>query len=81
MAAWREGAWKAGISNQGQGITATPTLNNAIEQHAVFLDASRTSNNGLERGEETLMVNAAIMDVKYSPRNPPFVVDLDLPKV
>lgn len=30
-------------------------------------------------GEETLFVNAAIMDVNYKPVNAPWMVDLDLP--
>jgi Icc-related predicted phosphoesterase len=44
------------------------------EQRAVFVDG-----RGINRGEQTLLVNAAIMDVGYSPVNAPFVVDLDLP--
>lgn len=81
MASWTEGAWKAGVSGQGEDVAAiTPSLDNANEQHAVFLDVSETSGNALKRGEETLMINSAIMDVRYSPRNAPFVVDLDLPK-
>lgn len=44
------------------------------EKRAVFVDG-----RGIRRGEQTLMVNAAIMDVGYSPVNAPFVVDLDLP--
>jgi len=32
-------------------------------------------------GNETLFVNAAIMDVRYRPVNAPWLVDLDLPKV
>jgi len=44
------------------------------EQRAVFVDG-----RGIRRGEQTLMVNAAIMDVGYSPVNAPFVVDLELP--
>lgn len=81
IAAWREGAWKAGVSDQGEGITAvTPSTSEAEKNHAVFIDASQTSGSALERGSETLMINAAIMDVKYRARNAPFVVDLDLPK-
>ena len=30
-------------------------------------------------GEETLFVNAAIMDVNYRPENAPWMVDMDLP--
>lgn len=31
-------------------------------------------------GKETLMVNAAIMNISYKPVNPPWIVDLELPK-
>lgn len=44
------------------------------EQRAVLVDGT-----GIKRGEQTLLVNAAIMDVGYSPVNAPFIVDLDLP--
>jgi hypothetical protein len=44
------------------------------EQRAVFVDG-----RGIKRGEQTLLVNAAIMDVGYTPVNAPFIVDLDLP--
>lgn len=44
------------------------------ERRAVFVDG-----RDVKKGEQTLMVNAAIMDVGYSPVNAPFVVDLDLP--
>jgi len=44
------------------------------EQRAVFVDGRE-----IKRGEQTLLVNAAIMDVGYSPVNAPFIVDLDLP--
>ncbi|KAI4727197.1 Metallo-dependent phosphatase [Aureobasidium sp. EXF-10728] len=44
------------------------------KQRAVFVDGK-----AIRRGEQTLLVNAAIMDVGYSPVNAPFVVDLDLP--
>lgn len=81
IAKWRQGAWAAGVSGQGQDIASiTPGLDDAHNSHAVFLDVSETSGNALKRGRETLMINAAIMDIKYSPRNAPFVVDLDLPK-
>jgi hypothetical protein len=48
--------------------------NEVKEQRAVFVEGK-----GIRRGEQTLLVNAAIMDVGYSPVNAPFVVDLNLP--
>lgn len=78
---WKSGGWKAGVANEGEQITSvTADLKAANERHAVFYDASESSGSGLKRGEETLMVNASIMDVGYHPVNPPWVVDLDLPK-
>lgn len=41
---------------------------------AAYLDLT-----GLERGRETVFVNASIMTVRYQPTNPPWVVDLELP--
>jgi predicted phosphohydrolase len=38
------------------------------------------SNWPAEFGKETLMVNAAIMNLQYRPTNAPWLVDLDLPK-
>lgn len=81
MALWMEGAWSEGAFGRGQGIhTVTPTLQNTQQQHAVFLDVSSNSDEALARGRQTLLINAAVMDVKYRPRHPPFVVDIDLPR-
>ena len=51
-----------------------------LQQRSCYVDVSQDSGNGLVWGEETLFVNASIMDVHYKPINAPFVVDLDLPK-
>lgn len=50
-----------------------------IENRSAFVDLSESGNSPLKFGEETLFVNASIMDVVYRPRNAPWVVDLDLP--
>lgn len=50
-----------------------------IEQRSAFVDLSESGKSPLKFGEETLFVNAAIMDGEYRPRNAPWVVDLDLP--
>lgn len=39
-----------------------------------------SSNWPVKFGEETLMVNAAIMNLSYRPTNSPWLVDLDLPR-
>ena len=50
-----------------------------VRERGVFVDLSEGGGEGLRRGEETVFVNAAIMDVGYKPVNAPWVVDLDLP--
>lgn len=40
---------------------------------------SRSTPNALDFGTQTLMVNAAIMTVRYQPKNVPVLVHLDLP--
>lgn len=52
----------------------------AAEGKAACLDVSATSDTPLDSGKETLMVNAAIMDLDYVPRNAPWLVDLELRK-
>jgi hypothetical protein len=49
----------------------------AVRQEAALVDV--TGEGGLRWGEETLFVNAAIMDRRCNPRNAPWVVDLELP--
>jgi len=39
------------------------------------------SNRQIDFGEETLMINASIMNLQYQPTNSPWVVDLLLPKI
>lgn len=50
-----------------------------IEHRSAFVDLSESGNSPLKFGEETLFVNASIMDEWYRPRNAPWVADLDLP--
>jgi predicted phosphohydrolase len=40
----------------------------------------KSSNWSMEFGKDTLMVNAAIMNLQYRPTNAPWLVDLDLPR-
>ena len=56
------------------------TKEELLRQRSCYIDISRDSGNALNWGQETLFVNASIMDVRYNPVNAPFVVDLDLPK-
>jgi Icc-related predicted phosphoesterase len=51
-----------------------------VQDGFAFVDISQDSSKPLKFGQETLFVNAAIMDVHYHPNNAPWVVDLNLPR-
>jgi hypothetical protein len=51
----------------------------ALEERAVHVDISSEGGHGLVFGEETLLVNAAIMNRRYRPVQSPWLVLLDLP--
>jgi hypothetical protein len=74
---WRDGVWEEGV---GKVERVEVDLEEAKEKRAVFVDVSEEGGKGLREGEETLFVNAAVMDVVYRPVNAPWVVDLDLPR-
>ena len=42
------------------------------------LDIRQGSQTAVEHGKQTLLVNAAIMNMKYAPVNSPWIVDMDL---
>jgi hypothetical protein len=74
---WKENVWEEGV----EGVERIEVdLEDAKEKRAVFVDVSEEKGRGLKDGEETLFVNAAVMDVMYRPVNAPWVVDLDLPR-
>lgn len=50
-----------------------------LENRSAYCNTSTDGGDTLKFGEETLFINASIMDVRYNPRNAPWVVDLDLP--
>jgi len=53
----------------------------AIENQSPQPNAYPDSNDGpIGFGKETLMVNAAIMNLSYRPTNAPWLIDLDLPR-
>lgn len=76
---WKNGAWEAGIANNGLE-TVSVDEEKTLQRHAAYLDISRDSGSMLKRGKETALVNAAIMDVKYQPVNAAWLVDLELPR-
>lgn len=50
-----------------------------FEDRCASVDISEGGGKPLKWGQETLFVNASIMDVRYNPTNAPWVVDMDLP--
>lgn len=50
-----------------------------LEKGHAFIDISASGSHTLEWGQETLFINASIMDGSYKPRNAPWVVELELP--
>ena len=44
------------------------------------INLSKTAQEPLQRGCETLLVNASIMDMFHRPFNAPWLIELDLPK-
>ncbi|KAG0650415.1 Metallophosphoesterase domain-containing 1 [Hyphodiscus hymeniophilus] len=64
--------WKDDKENVGADAieSLTPKQNNYPE----------SSSWPIQFGKETLMVNAAIMDIDYDPSNSPWVVNLELPR-
>ncbi|THX34819.1 Metallo-dependent phosphatase [Aureobasidium pullulans] len=73
---FKDGGWEKSIKSVE---TVEVDKKEVMEQRAVYVDASKTSGKEVIRGEQTLMVNAAIMDAGYHPVNAAFLVDVDLP--
>ena len=80
---WKQGSWKASMGEKKPGGRIHVDLEEAKKNHAVVLDldsSAVTHGIAFKRGEDTLLINAAIMDVHYKPVNAPWLVELDLPK-
>jgi len=65
---------------EDQLFPITVDQNDVLENRGAFVDLSSSGSSQLHWGQETLFVNASIMDVRYNPRNAPWVVDLELPR-
>lgn len=52
----------------------------AIEQQIALPNIPELSNQPIKFGKQTLMINAAIMDLRYKPTNSPWFVNLELPR-
>lgn len=71
---WKSTGWQRGITSVQK---VDVDLDEAKQNHAASVDVAGTA---LTRGEETLMLNAAIMNIRYQPHNAPWLVEVDLPK-
>jgi len=50
-----------------------------LENRSAYFNVSRDSMQPLRFGEETLFVNASVVNLTYNPINAPWVIDIDLP--
>lgn len=58
-------------------ILGSEAIENESDKPSVYPDVLSTP---VEFGKQTLMLNAAIMDLNYWPTNAPWIVDLELPR-
>ena len=63
--------WRQEGTGSGEGVQSVEDVSNS------FPETLRCQGR---LGEETVFVNAAVMNVKYRPVNAPWIVELDLPK-
>lgn len=78
---WTEGGvWEEGV--EGVERVEVVDFERMGRERGVYLDVSDAAGaaggSALREGEETVFVNAAVMDVGYRPVNAPWVVDLEL---
>ena len=59
--------------------TSTPSKEKMLKNRSNHLLYSSDGREPLVFGEETVFVNASIMNLNYRPVNTPWLVDLDLP--
>ncbi|KAI4278739.1 MAG: hypothetical protein LQ337_000783 [Flavoplaca oasis] len=81
--------WGAQRNNWIQGSSASLPVDQQqmLRDRCAYVNVSQGVEDGLPEGsnkplvfgEETLFINAAIMDVNYKPVNAPWLVELDLP--
>lgn len=63
--------WKDDRNEMGsEAVESEADVQNSYPENSKF---------SVKLGRETLMVNAAVMNVHYRPTNPPWLIDLDLP--
>ncbi|KAI9665731.1 MAG: hypothetical protein M1821_003665 [Bathelium mastoideum] len=70
--------WKsARLSSRDAAKVETGFASDKDARNPIFIDYS-SSGRPLKRNEETLLINAAIVDLEYRPVYAPYIVDLDL---
>lgn len=75
---WRQRGWKRGVEGEIASVVTLDDLSMAADDHAVFVDVAEGSGRVFERGRQSLLVNAAVVDIGYEPVNAPVLVDVDL---
>ena len=74
-------SWGAGRTDwRTKKFEEVKTLKSEVfKDRCASVDIAEGGGKPLKWGQETLFVNASIMDVKYNPTNAPWIVDIDLP--
>lgn len=74
------GLWPANtIEDENTVLSKKQNLVELSKQRGIMVDLTEGEDK-LTRGEQTLFVNAAIMDIRYRPTQLPWIVDLELPQ-
>ncbi|KAL4866884.1 hypothetical protein BDV12DRAFT_172216 [Aspergillus spectabilis] len=74
-----EGGTQAGTGKRIKKVEEIPwDREDVMEERGAYVDLSSGSGRPLRRGEETVFVNASVVNVEYQGLNAPWVVDLDL---
>jgi hypothetical protein len=73
---WKDHGWESHVKSVEE---INCHGEHVMQRRAVFVDASEEGGRELKRGEQTLMLNAAIMDKDNNPVHAPFLIHLDLP--
>ncbi|GFF33102.1 metallophosphoesterase domain-containing protein 1 [Aspergillus lentulus] len=71
------GEWGADMTLGGTKVVCDE--DRVREERGAYVDVSADSGRPLRFGEETLFVNASVLNERYRAVNAPWVVDLDLP--
>lgn len=76
---WRRDAATGGSGEVEHVQPMRPTIDsNRVEVGSIDVSSGSRDGNVIVHGEQTLLVNAAIMTVRGGPDNAPWLVDLDL---